>query len=251
VSAPSVIKLQLYPTLICLQNSKFEVLVDRLEHEYGSNHTVVHYIAAMLPHHDPVIDKYTVAQLREPEIAKKIGGVSTFYIPPRERKNNMKKMVETLQLLPEGITPDPLAQIYPPNQWDISGSAPAQLPYGPAEIAAIAQIDGHVPPEEYQPLATSKAMVEVMTQLALDPKTLMKYKADQSAFAQSVPGLSSQERSALEIGDMWALRCAMKNMPISLVDTAEKHTENYSGTGFPWIVVLGVVGLVASVSSTI
>nr|6QZY_A Chain A, Peptide N-methyltransferase [Omphalotus olearius] len=229
-------------------NNKFGVLVDRLEQEYGAEHPVVHYIAAMMPHQDPVTDKYTVAQLREPEIAKRVGGVSTFYIPPKARKASNLDIIRRLELLPAGQVPDKKARIYPANQWE--PDVPEVEPYRPSDQAAIAQLADHAPPEQYQPLATSKAMSDVMTKLALDPKALADYKADHRAFAQSVPDLTPQERAALELGDSWAIRCAMKNMPSSLLDAARESGEEASQNGFPWVIVVGPIGVIGSVMST-
>lgn len=222
--------------------------MDRLELEYGPDHPVVHYIAAMLPHQDPVTDKFTIAQLRQPEIAKRVGGVSTFYIPPKSRKEINPEIIQLLKFLPEGQVPDKRTQIYPPNQW--GPSVPILPPYGLTEQLAVAQLETHTPPEQYQPLATSKAMTDAMTQLALDPKALARYKADPSAFAQSAPDLSPQERAALEVGNMWAIRCAMKDIPTSLLDAASQGSEELSPPGAPWIVVLGVIGIVASITGS-
>ncbi len=41
-------------------------------------------------------------------------------------------------------------------------------------------------------------------------KALAGYRADPSGFVQSVPELTTQERTALELGDSWALRCAKR-----------------------------------------
>ncbi|THU83556.1 tetrapyrrole methylase [Dendrothele bispora CBS 962.96] len=229
-------------------NSKFTILVDRLEQEYGPDHTVVHYIAAMMPHQDPVTDKFTIGQLREPEIAKRVGGVSTFYIPPKARKDINTDIIRLLEFLPAGKVPDKHTQIYPPNQWE--PDVPTLPPYGQNEQAAITRLEAHAPPEEYQPLATSKAMTDVMTKLALDPKALAEYKADHRAFAQSVPDLTPQERAALELGDSWAIRCAMKNMPSSLLEAASQSVEEASMNGFPWVIVTGIVGVIGSVVSS-
>lgn len=202
----------------------------------------------MLPHEDPVTDQWTIGQLREPEFYKRVGGVSTFYIPPKERKEINVDIIRELKFLPEGKVPDTRTQIYPPNQWE--PEVPTVPAYGSNEHAAIAQLDAHSAPEQYQPLATSKAMTDVMTKLALDPKALAEYKADHRAFAQSVPDLTANERTALEIGDSWAFRCAMKEMPVSLLDNAKQSMEEASEQGFPWIIVVGVVGVVGSVVSS-
>lgn len=221
--------------------------MDRLEREYGPDHTVIHYIAAMLPHQDPVTDKFTIAQLREPQIAKQVGGVSTFYIPPKERKVANMDIVQELEFLPKGVVPNKVTDVYPANQWEPE-RRPTMTPYGPSSMAAIAQLETHIVPEQYQPLATTKVMTDVMTQLALDPKALAKYKADQSAFAQSVPGLSAQERTALESGNSWALRCAMRNVPVSMLEINKNPSNTSSASDpVPFFIVTGIIGGFGSV----
>lgn len=179
----------------------------------------MHYIAAVLPYQDPVTDQFTVAQLRDPQISKRVGGVSTFYIPPKGRKESNADISREL-----GLIPDPLGSSrpdkFPSNQWEPK-QRQTLAAYSEKAVAAIDELEAHVVPEQYQPLKTSKAMSDIMTQLALEPKVLAKYKADPSRFAHSVPDLTSQEREALEVGDYWGLRCAMKNMPNSVLEVVD------------------------------
>nr|P9WEN1.1 RecName: Full=Methyltransferase/ribosomally synthesized cyclic peptide gymnopeptides precursor gymMA1; AltName: Full=Gymnopeptides biosynthesis cluster protein MA1; Contains: RecName: Full=N-methyltranferase gymM1; Contains: RecName: Full=Ribosomally synthesized cyclic gymnopeptides core peptide; Contains: RecName: Full=Follower peptide; Flags: Precursor [Gymnopus fusipes] len=224
-------------TFVKFNNSKFGVLLDRLEHEYGADHTVVHYIAAVLPYENPVIDKLTISQLRDTEVAKRVSGISTFYIPPKELKDPSMDIMRRLELLAADQVPDKQWHFYPTNQW--APSAPNVVPYGPIEQAAIVQLGSHTIPEQFQPIATSKAMTDILTKLALDPKMLTEYKADRRAFAQSALELTVNERDALEMGTFWALRCAMKKMPSSFMDEVDANN-------LPVVAVVGVaVGAVA------
>ncbi|KAH8104785.1 tetrapyrrole methylase [Cristinia sonorae] len=232
------------------ENNKFNVLVDRLEKEYGADHPVIHYVAAMMPHQDPVMDKWTVGQLRDSQIASQVTGISTFYIPPKTRAPANELIVESLGLLPIGMTADKLTQIYPPSRWE--SNVPTLPAYGPAEKEIIAKIATHTVPDNYQPLDTSKAMVEVMTRLALDPTVLTKYKADPAAFAQSLPDLSDKERAALTSAGTWAICSAMKRVPESLL--AERKLSQPGKHGAPIVAVVaivGVIGLVASIASAV
>lgn len=197
--------------------------MDRLESEYGPDHSVVHYIAAMLPYQDPVMDKFTISQLRDPKIARQVGGVSTFYIPPKSRKQDNLKFVYELGLVPPDGVEQKSSELYPISKWEASPMIP---PYDSTANAAIAQLDTHVVSEDYQPLATSKAMTDVMTQLALDPKALAKFKANQSEFVRSVPGLSALESAALEMGQFAALRRAMKFTPPSMMERLTETEES-------------------------
>jgi len=221
------------------QNTKLNVLVDRLEREYGADHTVVHYIAAVLPYQDPVTDKFTIAQLRDQQIAKRIGGVSTFYIPPKDRKAPNVDIVCELKSVQKNLIADNIPAVYPPNQWEPK-QRPTLAPYEPNSVAAIDRLETHVVPEQYSALATSKVMADVMTQLALNPKALAKYKTDPHGFVQSVPELTTQERAALESGDSWALRCAMRKVPGSVLEAAAK--DKIKPVTAPFFIVESVIG---------
>ena len=169
----------------------------------------------MLPHQDAVTEKLTITQLREPEIASRVGGVSTFYIPPKSRKSINPEILQLVGFQSEGKVPDQPTRTYPPNEWEPS-TVPTLPPYGQTEESAIAELKTHTLPKEYRPLSASKGLIDVLTQLALDPKTLVRYKANPSAFIQSVPDLSTEERGTLEAGDL-----ATRTMPFFFVNTSE------------------------------
>ncbi|KAH8104737.1 tetrapyrrole methylase [Cristinia sonorae] len=219
------------------ENNKFNILVDRLEKEYGADHPVVHYVAAMMPHQDPVTDKWTIAQLRNPKIASQVTGISTFYIPPKGRAPVNQSLVETLRLLPPGKVAEKLTQVYPANRWE--ANVPTLPAYSQSDKEVVARIPEHVVPAEYQALETSQAMADVMTKLALDPKALAAYKANHDAFARAVPGLNDKERAALASGDEWQIRAAMKHIPGTAVENAAA------------VHIVVIVGIIASISSTV
>ncbi len=58
------------------------------------------------------------------------------------------------------------------------------------------------------------------SQLALE--SACQVQSCPSDFVQSVPELTTQERTALESGDSWALRCAMKDILINAANKATK-----------------------------
>ncbi|OAX33692.1 hypothetical protein K503DRAFT_837220, partial [Rhizopogon vinicolor AM-OR11-026] len=64
--------------------SKFQLLVDRLEKDFGPDHKVVHYIGAVLPQSTMTMDTFTIADLRKEDVAKQFSTISTLYIPPRD-----------------------------------------------------------------------------------------------------------------------------------------------------------------------
>ncbi|OAX30810.1 tetrapyrrole methylase, partial [Rhizopogon vinicolor AM-OR11-026] len=66
------------------EKSKFHLLVDRLEKDFGPDHKVVHYIGAVLPQSTTTMDTFTVLDLRKEDVAKQFGTISTLYIPSRD-----------------------------------------------------------------------------------------------------------------------------------------------------------------------
>ncbi|KAG8683510.1 hypothetical protein FRC08_014248, partial [Ceratobasidium sp. 394] len=69
-------------TTMDFQKSKFHLLVDLLERDFGPEHKVVHYIGAVLPTTTTIMDTFTIADLRREDVAKQFNTVSTLYVPP-------------------------------------------------------------------------------------------------------------------------------------------------------------------------
>jgi hypothetical protein len=218
-----------------------EVLIERLEQEYGPDYPVVHYIAAVLPTEDAVMDKFTISQLHDPEVARRVTGISTFYLPPKELREPNVEMLKKLRL-PVKLT-DIRHQFYPSNQWSPPKTDSDVAPYGPYEQAAISKLDGHTTPEQYSPLVASKAMIDLMTKLALDPRLLAEYKADPHAFVQAMPDLSDSERDALEKGTLWAVQGAMKDLSTLDMKDSEQGRPNSAATTVFIIDIVVVVSI--------
>ena len=88
-----------YSILPCIDScvckkSKFHLLVDRLEKDFGPDHKVVHYIGAVLPQSTTTMDTFTIADLRKEDVAKQFGTISTLYIPPRDEGHVNYSMAE-------------------------------------------------------------------------------------------------------------------------------------------------------------
>ncbi|PVG01141.1 tetrapyrrole methylase [Serendipita vermifera] len=184
-------------TAMDFENSKFSLLVDRLERDLGPNHKVVHYVGAVLPQSATIMETYTIAELRKPEVIKRISTTSsTFYIPPRDSEAIDYDMVARLGIPPEKYRKIPS---YPPNQW--AGPNYTSTPaYGPEEKAAVSQLANHVVPNSYKTLHASPAMKKVMIDLATDRSLYKKYEANRDAFVDAVKGLTELEKVALKMG---------------------------------------------------
>ena len=58
------------------KDTKFPMLVKKLEEIYGEDHQLTHYIAPQFSIVDPRIDRFTIRELWDPKVQKKINGRS-------------------------------------------------------------------------------------------------------------------------------------------------------------------------------
>jgi len=196
---------------LLIQNANFKFLIDRLEIVYGPEHSVIHYIAAILPFAEATIEKYTIAELRDPDSQHKIQANSTFYLPPKVLLKHDRELAEMMGILKPG------QEIVPPK---ISSSKLVQQnvstsrAYGDYVRAAISQLETRVTPASYRPLSASPAMQDVMIKLALDPKALAEYQSNPTLFTDSTSGLMPPEKVALQNAHEGLIMSEMKGQPI-------------------------------------
>ncbi|OAX31894.1 tetrapyrrole methylase, partial [Rhizopogon vinicolor AM-OR11-026] len=122
--------------------SKFHLLVDRLEKDFGPDHKVVHYIGAVLPQSATIMDTFTIADLRKEDVAKQFGTISTLYIPPRDERPVHSGMAEAFGSPGAAVKPNTSIKWAGPKLNIVSAC-------GPHEPDVIAQIDTHVTPEGF------------------------------------------------------------------------------------------------------
>ncbi|KAG9080771.1 hypothetical protein FRC06_006184 [Ceratobasidium sp. 370] len=173
------------------ERSKFQLLVDHLVRDFGPDHKVVHYVGAALPQSSSAMVVFTIEDLRNEEVADRIGSASTLYIPPRDIDPTHPHMTAL------GF-PEMLGLVGGSSQW-VGPRFVDTADYGPVEREFVDQLDQHVIPDDFKSLRASASMRKFMIDLALDPNRLKEYKENPSAVAASVPGLTDRERSALGI----------------------------------------------------
>jgi precorrin-4 methylase len=179
-------------------NSHIDKLLDYLEPVYGANHPVTHYIAAVVPQDRTVIEKFTIAELRNPDVWRKIHAISTFYLPPKTTLPPDERVMNAL-----GI-----------NTWQATPTYPffavGPVPYSPHDKELVSSMVSYSPPSDYRALVASSAMVDIMTRLSLDPKLFEEYKANPKIFA-STRGLTADEQHALDTGNPQWVYYSMKD----------------------------------------
>ena len=184
------------------------ILLDRLEQEYGPNHTVIHYIGATLPQEDPVVDKLSISELRKPEVACTIKPRSTFYILPLRPAESNKQICKALGL--SMLLKTNMQQMSVASPFKLSGlDMPTVDAYTSGTRALLQDIDQITATNNNPTTRTSRAMQTFMERMALDPALLAKYKQDPVGVVDGESGLSALEERALKSRSSEAIRDAM------------------------------------------
>jgi len=192
------------------EKSKFQLLVDRLEKDFGPQHEVVHFIGAVLPQSNTTTVTYKVEDLRNEQLAQQISTISTFYIRPLRVADANETMAARLEIPKTAFG---VLNTFP--QW-IGSKFVRAAERGSTER----ELEQHIIPEGYKSLHASLPMREFMVKLALDLELQERYKENPSAVAGNVQGLTDRERFALGTGG---------ELPIHLVmsrTSAEEPTED-------------------------
>ncbi|WP_181885659.1 SAM-dependent methyltransferase [Trinickia dinghuensis] len=178
------------------RNPGFQTLIDRLIAEYGEEHDVYHYVASMYAPCRPVVRRHRLADFRDPDLAKRVTVVSTFYVPPRGAS------APIAQAIARGLSGERGKAGY-------AGANTSEQLYGPAQQAAIARLDGHRISSNYRRRALTDSMYETMYALATNPSVLHEYERAPDVFLSEREGLRAEEREALRAPGMRALHDAM------------------------------------------
>ena len=112
-------------------NHNFHVLIKYLQEAYCEEYVITHYIAAQFPMCSALIEHIPLNDFMENDVAKRVTGISTFYIPPRDARAVDPGMAVTLGLVKN--TED--AKKFPNN------TVRPVANYGPRETKAIADLD--------------------------------------------------------------------------------------------------------------
>ncbi|OAX39229.1 tetrapyrrole methylase [Rhizopogon vinicolor AM-OR11-026] len=223
------------------EKSKFHLLVDRLENDFGPDHKVVHYIGAVLPQSTTTMDTFTISDLRKEDVAKQFGTISTLYVPLRDEALVNPIMAEAFGRTAAPVTMNSSVKWAGPKLNIVSA-------YGPHERSVIAQIDTHVAPEGHKKLHTSTAMNKFMTDLALKPKFLEEYKLDPAAVVESAEGLSNMEKFGLKVAKAGAAHILMKATESDIASGRQLTEDEIARADGPEGLAVVVIVLVATVA---
>lgn len=180
-------------------NEKFGVLVDYLEEIYGPDHIIINYIANVFTG-EPVIERHTVTEYRDPDIACKVSGVSTFFIAAADPAETDAEMSRKLGLKAVG------AGRITPLICDMENYS---------ELAAQAKLNNqnHQLPPGYKYSFASEALYKTVLDLLLSPDALRAFKSDPHAFLDKRQGLTNEERRKLPLEHHGITRMMFKRDP--------------------------------------
>jgi hypothetical protein len=177
-------------------NDRFNVLLDYLEDVYGPDQEIVNYVASMFSMANPKMDRYKLSEFRNPEIAKEVTGISTFFIPAASMAESNDEMSDKLGLKAGKSRATPLIcdhEHYPRYK---------QI--------ALDNIANHFIPDGYKFSFSSKELYDLVSGLALNFDELEKFKKDPAAYLKKVEGLTGNERMMLRMQHHGALRMLFK-----------------------------------------
>ncbi|KAK5994758.1 hypothetical protein PT974_03141 [Cladobotryum mycophilum] len=157
-----------------IKNDKFQTLALRLQTEYGPNHPIVNYKAAISPLGQPTIQRYTIADLFKDETKRTIDATSTFYIPPKSLLSEPKSL------------------------------------YGKRENKIIAALGSYTIPVEYRPYDASPAMQATVERLSVNLEAQKAYMESPEKIIRSIEGLLEHEVKVLVSGSIHDIYSAMR-----------------------------------------
>ena len=181
------------------ENKNFHILLDYLEDIYGPDQRVINYVASMFSMTAARMDEFTIAELREPDNATQVSGISTFFIPAQKLAESDPEMAAKLGLKAGKSRGTPL--ICDHDQ------------YPQFKKIALRNNKLHTVPQGYKFSHSSDALYHLVTKLALDFDELAKFKQDANGYLDTVEGLDSHERMMLSMGHHGALRLLFKRDP--------------------------------------
>jgi hypothetical protein len=181
-------------------NRHLSYLISWLQRVYGADYEITHYIGSKYPTLPPVIEKYPLSRLHDPQIQKRITGISTFYIPPRDVKPSDPQVLKDLGLLREG-------------ERVIEPSSPIREigTYGPKEMKAFEEFRRFRVPPSYQWQEETGA-ARFMIDLKFDPALQERYaRAPAEILSERrFQYLTDKERAMLASRDPGAVQIACK-----------------------------------------
>lgn len=180
-------------------NKNFQLLVEYLARFYGLDQELTNYVASMFTMADPTIRKCRIRDLRDPEVAKSVTGISTFFIPAARSVECDVQTAALLGLKVGSSRTTPLVCDRPD--------------YPKMSALARSHNHNHVLPDGYKFSRASQGLYETLYDLALNAKAQRQFRQDPKGYLKSRQGLTDVERRQLEMRHLGVIRMLFKADP--------------------------------------
>lgn len=162
------------------------VLINKLQQVYGKDYEIIHYIGAHYSIYEPVTERIPLSDFHKPEVSKKVTGISTFFVPPKEVRPVKKDVCELLQITADeqAIKPRPMPTEDKSHQ------------YAKPQKDAVSELSDWKVPRDYVHVQPTMA-ARYLARMSTDPEALEKHKQDPST-AMNRFGLSSRENQLIK-----------------------------------------------------
>lgn len=181
------------------KNTKLPVLIEYLKDAYGDDHEIYSYVASQYPSTSPQINRIALNQFSDPDVARRITGITTFYIPPKGVRPPDQEMATQLGMR---IGTVPVAAMGP--------YAPFTHPYDRQQLAHVANLASHTPSPDYKPTRPPSAVYELIRDLALTAALREEFRDNPESVLARRSGLSPDSRAVLLSGHMGRLRLLLQ-----------------------------------------
>jgi len=180
-------------------NRGLEALTDALAAAYGPDWAITHYIGAQYVGIEPRIERLTVGSLREPDTARKLNTLSTFYIPPKEVLDIDGDMALALGI---AVDTKPMTQ-----KVGYTG-------YGPGEWSTLRAMESLPISEDYRVVEPSNALAFLL-KLSQDVGLREHFESDPRSILASpmAADLTGWEKSLMMTRSQKATVAALTNVP--------------------------------------
>lgn len=181
------------------ENNNFQVLVDYLEDVYGPDQELVNYVASMFSLAEPTMDVHRIRDLRDPDVARTVTGISTFFIRAATVAESDAATGEKLGL-----------RVGPSRATPLICDRPD---YSRMKVLAQRNNRNHAVPPGYKFSHASCALYDTLYELAMDIEAERAFSADPDGFLREREGLTEQDRRYLRMRHLGVIRMMFKADP--------------------------------------
>lgn len=191
------------------ENNNFGVLVDYLEKAYGPDQEVINYVASMFTMAEPTMARHRISDLRNPDVAKTVTGISTFFFPATTEVAGDDETASKFGL-----------KVGPSRRTPLICD---RADYPKLKIVAQRNNKNHAVPPGYKFSHASKELYDTFLELALNIESQRAFHDDSEGFLNAREGLSEGDRRYLRMRHFGIIRMMFKADPAKEAERFVDH----------------------------